>query len=196
MTEKNLQDHLADFYGERTPPRRTAERMKALANTDLGESAPRGPRRSVMGASLWLRGYAALATLVLCVLVIDLLRPDATSERSVRGPAQPNLVAVGVFADWCSRCPTIAPVFAELADKYGNQPVLFVSLDITDDKKQRQARYLARSLGIEWLYDRSLESGMIKLVDRQRREVLATLTDSQQAPQLASALTEALPGES
>lgn len=196
MNHKNLKDHLAAFYGEQMPRQETASRMKALAQIDAVQPNLSDPRSAPASLSIWLRGYAAAATLALCVLGFYLLRADVASDRSRSDEARPNLVAVGVFADWCGRCPMIEPLFAELADKYSNQPILFISLDITDEKKQRRARQAARSLGIEWIYDRKLESGMIKILDRERHTVLATLVESQEMPQLVSALDQALPGES
>ena len=74
--------------------------------------------------------------------------------------------------------------------------MLFVTLDITDDVRRQQARYLARSLDIEWVFDESFESGIITLVDREQREIVARLTDRRQKPQLVSALTRVLPGDS
>ena len=46
---------------------------------------------------------------------------------------EPTLVAVQIHADWCPRSPEVAPIFAELLSQYGHEPILFVSLDITDD---------------------------------------------------------------
>ncbi len=196
MNQKNLKDHLVAFYGDRLPPRDTASRMKALARIDAAQPTRSEPHRALGSPSLWLRGYAVAATLALCVLGAYLVRTGSGSAPSLGNEPRPNLVAVGVFADWCGRCPTIEPLFAQLADKYDNQPILFISLDITDQNKQLRGRYLARSLGIEWIFDGKLESGMIRLLDRERHEVLATLVDSREMPTLVSAFAQALPSES
>ena len=107
----------------------------------------------------------------------------------------PALVAARVHSDWCPRCPIVGPIFDRLAETYGDQPILFVTLDVTDQTKRRQAHYMASSLGIDWATNASFKTGMIKLIDRERREVLATVTSEEHVPLLERALAVALQRE-
>ena len=216
MTEKNLKDQLTGFYQGQSLSGDVVERLSAEARMRLADrsSGGRGRRSGLESAVRY--GLAACLAILLVgggyllgrgsaggadhhTVAFD-PREDKSGNPDSPTPANPaqwpKLVAVKVHADWCGRCPTIAPVFAELTADFGNRPVLFVTLDITDDLRRQQARYLARSLGIEWVFDESFESGIITLVDREQREVVARLTDRRQKPQLVSALTRALPGDS
>ena len=71
-------------------------------------------------------------------------------------------------------------------------PILFVTLDITDETRRRQARYMADNLGISAVYDDPFESGMVKLIDRQGGEVLAVLTGEEHRPKMEGALAQTL----
>lgn len=210
MSEKNLRDHLTGFYAGQSLPADKAAWLKTLAQVDTAGAQAPGLRRGRRRFSRTLYGLAACAAVLLLATAYyvsqDRRAPDGlagnqrstgaddpTRSPSVGATAFPKLVAVKVHADWCARSPTIAPIFTELTEKYGNQPVLFVTFDITDEKKRRQARYLASSLGIAWVYDESFESGTIMLIDREKSELLAILTDSEQAPRMVSALASALP---
>ena len=88
----------------------------------------------------------------------------------------------------------MTPVFDEMREKYGNQPVVFLTLDLTDENTKRQSKYHAAALGIDWVYEEPFESGMIKLLDRRRQKVLAVLIDGDQRPIFDGALAQALPG--
>lgn len=210
MSEKNLRDHLVGFYAGRSLPSEKAAWLKTLAQVDTAGAQGPELRRGRRRFSKTLYGFAACAAVLVLATayyvsqdrnapdgLADRRRPtgseDTTQPPSGGPTALPKLVAVKVHADWCARSPTIAPIFAELTEKYGNQPVLFVTFDITDEKKRRQARYLASSLGIAWVHDESFESGTIMLIDREQGEVLAILTELEQVPHMVSALASALP---
>ena len=210
MSEKNLRDHLVGFYAGQSLPSKKVARLRSLAQVDIADAQGAGLGRGAGRLSKALYGFAACAAVLLLTTGYyafeDRRTPDgmANGQRSTGAGdttqplsggavAFPKLVAVKVHADWCARSPTIAPIFAELSEKYGNQPVLFVTLDITDEKTRQQARYLAAALGIAWIYDESFESGTIKLLDREQGEVLAILTSSEQVPRMVSALAQALP---
>ncbi len=107
-------------------------------------------------------------------------------------PSTPSLVAVQIHADWCSRSPAVAPIFADLLTQYGNEPVLFVTLDITDDVRRGQAELLVASLGIPQALEQPFESGMIKLIDRESNTLLASITGREQSAEFEVRLAEFL----
>jgi hypothetical protein len=86
-------------------------------------------------------------------------------------------------------------MFAELLRQYGNRPVLFVTLDITDDVRREQAKLLSETLGIPEAFAEPFGSGMIKLIDRDSHVVLAAVTGREQLVNLQSRMTEALRDE-
>jgi thiol-disulfide isomerase/thioredoxin len=210
MSKKTLRDHLVGFYGAKSLAPEAEARLRRLAEVDLVpvqaiSSMPVANHRP----RIWY-GLAACAAIVILGLGYQLNQagnspgPMVASSQSgglegasksplIDASLQPTLVAVKLHADWCARSPTVAPIFAQLTEKYKNQPVLFVTLDVTDDTRRRQARYLASTLGIEAVFNKPYETGMLKLIDRQRGEVLAIVTDSEQVPLLEGALAQALP---
>lgn len=105
---------------------------------------------------------------------------------------EPNLVAVYIRADWCPRCPIVGPIYGEVVQKYADDDVLFVEFDVTDPARRHQTRLLADVLGVKWLPRNQRQSGMVTLIDRARRTVLATLTGPDQLDELESTLTHAL----
>ena len=109
-----------------------------------------------------------------------------------RSNTTPGLVAVQIHADWCARSPEVAPIFTELLTEYGNEPVLFVTLDITDDVRRGQAELLAESLGIPQAFDQPFESGMIKLIDRRNDTLLASITGRDESAEFELVLAESL----
>ena len=104
----------------------------------------------------------------------------------------PALVAVNIKADWCRRSPEVAPIFSDLLGSYGSEPILFVTLDITSQETRRQAELLVSDLSIPDVFASPFESGMIKLIDRRKGEVLAILTGEEQVPELEGLLAGAL----
>ena len=210
MSRRTLKDHLTQHYAGESLPSNTASRLQALANTDLGRSDPVKLNRDAGG--WWLRfsalaaGFAVIVSGTVLYVVLRQApgRPIAggTRQNQAASPLHPNghegavvpmLVAVKFQAEGCPYAAAVEPVFRELADKYGDKPIVFAKFDMTSQSTLHQSRNLACVLGIDWIYEGPHQSGMIKLVDRQRREVLATLTDREQMPEMENMLARAFP---
>ena len=193
---KTLKSLLSDHYKDQSLPEGTANRLQTLTLADLGVSPIRRG-----GMRPWIRGLIA-SGLVLLVFSAGFAVSQVTgalgglgSSDNAEGIAlveHPDLVAVNIEADWCLRSPIIAPLFAELVHEYGDRPILFVTMDITDDQARQQSQYLASNLEISGVFDAPFESGMIKLIDRSQGKILATLTSETQASMMEGLLAEAL----
>ncbi len=124
---------------------------------------------------------------------------DGPPPASTRPSLEPRLVLFKMHADWCPRSPKVAPIFQELGEKFANEPVLFVTFDITDAPRQRQAMLLAKSLGIlDQIGDHRgemirMEPGLIRLVDRHAAEIVCTLRERGEQPEFEAALAHVLP---
>jgi thiol-disulfide isomerase/thioredoxin len=153
----------------------------------LIDARPRGRRTQA-----WILTGAIAATLAVVALALGVLASAPLRRPGGGALAAPRLVAVQIHADWCARSPEVAPIFAELLTEYGNEPVLFVTLDITDDVRREQARLLSATLGIPQALDEPFESGMIKLIDRDSHALLAAITGREQAGVLEVRIAEAL----
>ncbi len=209
MNRQTPGKHFASFYRGKTVPAETAARLKALALADLQRSGEVGvkPRRGPLTKSkrLLLAGVLALLpasawflwTASLSVTSPGPTKPAEASEMQAESPASdaaaiPNLVAVRYHADWCPKRSTAAYIYGKLQTKYAHRPVHFVTLDISNDETRREGIKTATALGIDWIapdmeilksagpspYVGGLAS-VIKLVDRERREVLATVTQDE-----------------
>ncbi len=141
----------------------------------------------------WMACGALASAAALVVLTFTFGYDGGVSRPNTQVVAStPSLVTVQIHADWCSRSPAVAPIFADLLTQYGNEPVLFVTLDITDDVRRGQAELLAESLGIPQAFDQPFESGMIKLIDRESNALLASITGREESAEFEVRLAEFL----
>lgn len=106
--------------------------------------------------------------------------------------ASARLVAVSVRVDFCPRCIELAPIFDELMNRYMDDPVLFVTLDVTDQTRRGQAVETASTLDIEYAFAQRYEFGTIRLIDRRDRAVLAVVRGRDDVADLENALAGVL----
>ena len=181
-TQQTLRDIVRDYYKDNALPEVTLRRLMA------------DPRSRTRSARRWVITGAIAATLAVMALGLGVtgrkLFPPTGAGASTL--ATPKLVAVQIHADWCARSPRVAPIFAELLTEYGNEPVLFVTLDITDDVRREQAKLLSSTLGISQAFEEPFQSGMIKLIDREHNTVLAAITGRDEAGEFEARIVEAL----
>jgi thiol-disulfide isomerase/thioredoxin len=220
VIRKRLEEKLAEYYGQKSPPQSSVERLVRDA-CDAGATAPGhgSPSRAAsarFGVVGLVAAFALLAALPAYYMGVRAGRDGAASASALppakpatgSAPAapptlKPRLVLARIHADWCPRSPTIAPLFQELLDRYGNDAVMVVTLDITSPQTRRQAMLLADSLGIVGqigiAYDGDmvkLEPGMIRLIDRDKHDVMATLRSVDERPDFERTLALALPSQS
>jgi hypothetical protein len=209
VKRENLDDHLVRFYSERSPSPDTTDRLLALTASDM-TTQQSTPRRWSTQSML-----AVAAVVVVGVVSASLLvKPptdDHTGSSTVRLPStatestatpgtasgavttQTRLVAVKFHYDGCPMSAAAETHFAAMRDKYANESVIFTTLNITDEARKRESMTLAKTLGIECVYeDGQCESGTLKLVDFQRHEVLAIATDGNEVERWKSALAHAV----
>lgn len=203
MSTRNLSEHLTRLYAEKSLPSETASRLEELAGVDL-QDAPR--RKAYRAPGRWPQRLTSLAASVALLLSISSLYMVQTRNAAIpvvelpltvppdAGASDiPALVMVKFQIDGCPLAAAVEPAFAALLRKYANEPgVVFARCDITETTL-RQSCALAACLGVDWAYEGPHQSGMIKLIDRERGEVLATLTDQEQMPELETVLARALP---
>ena len=203
---KRLQEHLQEHYLSESL---TTERLDELHDLLRGGTIP---NRSIKSREVRLRIYvgvcaaAAIIALVAIPLSYELGKRAGVSSAALQAsdrredrnrvisdhPAV-RLVAIKMYADWCGRCPLIAPIFDRVERDYGAKAVLFVTLDVTDDVRRRQSEQLAEALGIRWMLDRERRTGIIALVDRAKQEILAVASEPDDGPILALAISDRLP---
>ncbi len=209
VNRMNLRDHVTRFYKSESFPDSKAERLVEIAKqTRIEGEMSISSSGSNWRPQTWIRFTAAASLLVMTGLYMIVGTSAIKSDRKQvvqSGLVEGNLgmelseklahrlVAVEIRADWCARTPEVAPIFDNLTTEYGDQPILFVTLDITDNAGRQQSRLKAENLGITSVYDAPFESGMVKLIDREEGQVLAVLTGEEDWPKMEGMLALALP---
>ncbi len=204
MKHRSFRQHMADAYAEAALPAERVERLQRLAELTApahhaGRPAPGRWRRATWSAL----AACAAASVIGNVYLLSTGRPSVpqvvdksqTLRPTPPGSAMlsPNLVVARVHADWCQPSLDLAPFYMDLGEEYRNQPVIFVTLDITDDRSREAALRIASTLGIDIVTRAPFESGVIKLVDRSAGKILAEVSDHEQMPAMELALAMALP---
>ena len=117
---------------------------------------------------------------------------DGESKRMERQAQSPQLIAVRFHADWCAVCKPLVPNYAKLVADSQDLPVLFVTLDMTDEITRRQSEYLASSLGIADIWaEQGNRVGVIKLLDAGSKDVLASISASDDLQRIESVIRTA-----
>lgn len=109
----------------------------------------------------------------------------------VVGPREAELVAVKFHYDGCPFSQDTQPVYEELKERFATQ-VAFQLFNITDEEQILESRKHADELGVEWLCERGMNSGLICLVKPKTHEVVATLQSSGEKQFLLAAFKQQL----
>lgn len=138
------------------------------------------------------------ALVFLCVMsvLIGAVRPTlaAVGVPEETDGASAKVIAVFVRADWDEGAQKMAAVFEGLSNRFDEERVLFVTLDLTNATARHQAVMLGRELGLVNAPE-GMESqlGTIKFVSVVEKEnVLSTLTPATTFEEASKELREAL----
>ena len=80
-------------------------------------------------------------------------------------------------------------VFTDLRNKFDGQPVLFVTLDLTNVSTRNQSELLASALGLKSVYNQNSGTGFILLIDPTTHKVIKKLTADQDLKMMAKEIT-------
>ncbi len=115
-------------------------------------------------------------------------------EKKPKPLARPMVIALRFHADWCGSCKKLDPQFKAVAKKLADQPILFLTLDLTNDKTKRQAHYLAAALGLGKQWDQlgGGKTGIIQVLDGFHRQPMAKFNYKYDAKKMGAELTKAV----
>lgn len=160
-----------------------------------------GSRRNRPGLPRVLAA-AACAVLAAGALIVALRRDDVPQgpevvlpivARPSPGADMPRIVAVQFHADWCKPSRVISPRVDDLRQRYGDEGVLFVEVDLTTGRTRRQAGYLMAALGLEDVWKRQNgRTGELLLIERTENRVLSTFGQEDELSTMAAVLGRAL----
>jgi thiol-disulfide isomerase/thioredoxin len=92
-------------------------------------------------------------------------------------PPAPQVLAVYMYADWCKACAVLDPKLKAVQPEFERGKILFVRLDLTNERTVHQAGMLAQALGIGALYEKNAgKTGYVALVDRASGRTIERIT--------------------
>lgn len=145
-----------------------------------------------------LHRAAAACGLVVAVIAVAFVTAGVNgspkdSTRPSASPKIPAVIAVRIHADWCGACKKLTPVYSQLKERTNDQPVLFVTLDMTDDATRQQAEYLAGVLGLDRLwFKQARKTGSVVLLDGKRKRVVSTIEAPHDLKSMEAAVRKAI----
>jgi thiol-disulfide isomerase/thioredoxin len=89
---------------------------------------------------------------------------------------KPKLIAAYFYADWCPNCKVFSPAWSAAREHFvaDQQPILFVTLDLTDKPRIRQSVLLAQALGIgDFVKAQGSATGYAAVLDATSKKELA-----------------------
>lgn len=152
-------------------------------------------RRFVTG-TIGLAGALAVVGVIVAAIAVPTVLADGKSGAvTAAAPTDaPKLLAVRFHADWCAKCSQLAPNYSKLVANSRDVPVLFVTLDMTNEVTRRQSQYLAGMLGIGQLSkEQGNRVGVIMLVDATDKMVLSTVGVDGELAQIEKMIRKVVP---
>jgi thiol-disulfide isomerase/thioredoxin len=162
MDNDSLPELIKEHYNRsQLSENRVSEILDACA---VARSAYRWRKWAIVSSSV-----AAAAVFALLISLSGILT-SAPQQTVVEQPPAPlsvqdqQLVAAMIHAQDCPNSAAIQPVFAKLQQEFVNEPVLFVTLDVSSDCARRQAELLSACLGVQDAFEQHPRTGNILLV--------------------------------
>lgn len=157
-----------------------------------------------MGHRLTSRLGLGLAGLT-AMLALAIVTTPAWSEPGSAADAEdqknkaraPELAVVSFYADWCGTCKVLDSKVDEVRERMqeDEQPVLFLTLDLTDEKTRQQAELLASLVGMDDAWDELHQrTGFALLVKPGSGEVAGRLTAGQEVDEIHASIAEHVSG--
>lgn len=109
---------------------------------------------------------------------------------------EPQVYVAKFHADWCPGCVKMAPAVDQLTKDYADAPVGFVKFDKTNEGTIKGSQMLAKSLGVENIYNKySGKTGLLVVIDAETKKELAALTYKDTLDSMTQAIDMAMNGK-
>ena len=190
MDNDSLPELIKEHYaGSRLPESRVSEILDACT---VARSAYQWRKRALVAS-----GVAAAALVALLVSLSGVLTssPQAAPLAQATSPVRVHdqqLVAAMVHAQGCPNSAAIQPVFTKLQQEFVNEPVLFVTLDVSSDCARRQATLLSECLGVQDAFEQHPRTGHILVIRTGSGEVCEVVDQKQSITAVAASLRSGL----
>jgi len=107
--------------------------------------------------------------------------------------AKPEVVGLMFYSDTCGSCKILDPKIESVKKDYTAKPILFATLDHSNEGSKNQAALLAEALGLAEIYAaQEKASGFMLLINPQSGEVITKLTRDMSEADIKAAFDKAL----
>jgi len=131
---------------------------------------------------------------VLFVSLILLSVPFVSQSEEMTSK-KPVVYAVMMHADWCGACKAMGPKITQARGEgeLDSKDVLFVKLDLTDEKTKHQAAMMAEILGFSELYKSNAgKTGYMLLIDAETGEKITSVTNKSDVTEIESKINDTI----
>lgn len=115
----------------------------------------------------------------------------ASTTFSYAQTAPPTLIVAKFHADWCGKCKGL-PTMSDLENKFKDENVLFVVLDMTNKSTKHQSELLASALGITSVYEQNNSTGFLAVIDTKSKMLKTKLYQDKNLTQMTSEIKNLL----
>jgi thiol-disulfide isomerase/thioredoxin len=110
--------------------------------------------------------------------------PPGKKDEAAKVARVPEVVVLKLHADWCAECKAMGTLMDDLASKFDQEPVLFITLDLTDSSTRSRAELMVGALGYRGLWDElgaGKKTGEIAVIHHEKR-TLAEMANAKPGP--------------
>lgn len=101
---------------------------------------------------------------------------EAEIQDAVNKAKSSKIIVLDVHHNHCNPCKKIKPIIEELKQKYSSNPdVAFLVYDLSNPFSKISSNKIAKELNLEEIYNTQRFSGVVLLVDPNKKEVIDTL---------------------
>jgi thiol-disulfide isomerase/thioredoxin len=130
---------------------------------------------------------------LLALMLFAFPATTALAQQATAPEAEPEVLAVRMYADWCGNCKILDAQLAPLLGELEARPIRFLKFDMTNDETKASTAAAAEELGLGELYAKYAgRTGLLVLVDARTHEELQVLTRSETTETLRAAITARL----
>lgn len=124
---------------------------------------------------LFLITISLSLTLTSCSTISQKTSPEQI-KKITEQVEKSKLVVLDVYHDRCETCKIIEPVIKQLESDYeGNNNVVFLKYDLSNPITIFNSRKIAKAIELEDIYKSQRFSGVVLVIDSQKKTVLDTL---------------------
>jgi thiol-disulfide isomerase/thioredoxin len=108
-------------------------------------------------------------------------------------PEPPRVVAIKFWHEHCPYCRELDPSYASVVEQMRDDPVVFLTFDMSTERSRARSAAVAEGLGIRELYEERFgTSGYVVLLDHQTRALLGELTFKQDVDEMMATIDDAI----